>query len=63
MKMTSGVRLNERRTRALVRLQASTFEGSRIVRRKCDLASKVYWTEMRDTQVATLKKLTGQLFS
>lgn len=68
MKMTSGVRLNERRKRALVRLEASTFEGSKVFR-KWDgdqnhiAGAASTWAIRREEEIATLKKRTGQLFN
>jgi hypothetical protein len=68
MKMTSGVRLNERRKRALVRLQESEFKDSKIVR-KWDgdqnhiAGAASTWALRRDAEIVTLKKRTGQLFN
>jgi hypothetical protein len=65
MKMTSGVRLNERRKRALVRLQESTYDKSRAARRDVDAPTNGLdaWTARREAEIVTLKKRTGQLFN
>lgn len=60
MKMTSGVRLNERRKGALERLLAQD-PARWLVGATPEHAAQ--WTARRDAEIATLKKRTGQLFS
>jgi hypothetical protein len=66
MKMTSGVRLNERRKRALVRLQNQ--DVARYETYKTDMEGNPsprfeQWQARREAEITTLKKLTGQLFN
>lgn len=64
MKMTSGVRLNERRKRALERLleqKPKTFVNFETG--EPDPKRAEQWAERREAEIAVLKKRTGQLFS
>lgn len=66
MKMTSGVRLNERRKRALERLLNPSRDVTKYMTDldgNPDVKRIETWTARRDAEVAVLRKRTGQLFS